>query len=596
MYFLRISLFLLLLNAFLNSAKLDDGLFTAKTLGLFFAAALTALFACIHLLRNPVQKIGLCITRLDLFILGYLFLLPLLHGIFGLSLQHEWLLVQGALGISYLGLRVLCLGLNAKSILEVLVETLTLILCFQLLLALGQHLSLLPSYFPGFGPTGMFFNPGPFAIFTASILAFTAINAVDQFCKKDYIRATFYFALLGLGVYFLILSTSRSAWIGIAAGISIPLLIQAAFRYPAAFRRWRIPAAILFLLVLIPACWWLYNFKSGSADGRMLVWTSVIGMIQENGLTGVGIGNFAASYVHAQAQYLKASPLHVETYGQLAGDSRYAFNDFLQLFAETGIIGVILFCYILYLKFKSLYRTWLNKQMDSIALPLYGGGMSVLLTLLFAGLSAYPLQMIPILILFWVVIVILISSCEVPEKRVKARSFFILLLLSGCLLYSYQAWARTYAYLKWTLVLRAGIPPTTSDLIPFFNVLKDRSGYLWSLADAYKREKNPKETIALLEHAVTLSPEKSLYYKLGEAYEQTGDWAKAEECYQLIADAIPNLLRPHYLLTKLHLKAGNIDAFRQSAKEALELSPKILNDEVIAMQAELKELIVQHRE
>jgi hypothetical protein len=67
----------------------------------------------------------------------------------------------------------------------------------------------------------------------------------------------------------------------------------------------------------------------GSLQYRITYWQVGLRMIQDNFFTGVGLNNFGTIY--GKYQFLDA------------GDVKTAHNDFVQVFAETGIIGFLLF-------------------------------------------------------------------------------------------------------------------------------------------------------------------------------------------------------------------------------------------------------------
>lgn len=75
------------------------------------------------------------------------------------------------------------------------------------------------------------------------------------------------------------------------------------------------------------------SFQSNTE--RILMWKSAWKMFTDHPLTGVGLGTYAHKY---QTEYI--SPMALEPY------QGHAHNNFLQMLAETGIIGFISFCYM----------------------------------------------------------------------------------------------------------------------------------------------------------------------------------------------------------------------------------------------------------
>lgn len=127
-------------------------------------------------------------------------------------------------------------------------------------------------------------------------------------------------------------------------GIAIKL-----FKRVITFRN-RTIVAILALLLLAGSLS-LYYFKKDSADGRMLIWTVTANIIKDYPLLGVGQDMFKAHYMNYQADYFRNHPN--SKYEQVADDNQYAFNEFLNTWAENGLIGFLLFIGIVAVVFLS---------------------------------------------------------------------------------------------------------------------------------------------------------------------------------------------------------------------------------------------------
>lgn len=585
-----------LFNAFLLSSKLPDGLFTTKELGLYFSVGLSCLLAVLAYFRKK-QKITSKLNIGDLLVLSYLILIPLFQFLFQWSGLGN-IAVHSAYGFAYFSLRVLISDLKPVELVNALAELLVTVFCFQLLIAIAQHGNLMPSYYPLFGATGMFFNPGPFAIFTSALIAFVFVLWFIKLLQKQYGWLVFYTLILGLGIYFVALSLSRSAWIGLFIGMLFSSLIILFVHKEAFFRRYKIPvriSALIFFLALIPIGLFLYKMKADSANGRGLVWRSTGLMISDLWDRGVGIGNFAPQYIHYQAAYLSKSNDNLEKYGQLAGDSRYAFNDLLHTFAESGLIGVLLFLSIVvYLFFISIRFICLHKA-KHWAILLICGGMSSLIVILIAGLTSYPLQMVPISILFWFIVVIIVSvqpAMNGYALKSGGALFVAIVLTLSAGLYFYYFKVKTQAYLEW-MAEDKNVVKDVDKLLSFYPLLNNSSHYLLTIGNEYMDKKEYGKAIVYLKRAVQYSPSKEFYYALGNCYEKQGNILEAEKNYLLVQQAIPNLLKPYYLVAMMHYNNGDVKVFKMKAKEALDFKPKINNGEVMQMQQELQQRLLE---
>ena len=142
-----------------------------------------------------------------------------------------------------------------------------------------------------------------------------------------------------LGFYCLLATSSRGAWIGFGAGVIIYLFV---YRKKAA----------LFLLAAFLAFIFIPHYgmqqiksmpklKEGSNAERMLLLKGTFNMIKEHPVTGFGINTFMKNFE-------KYSP-------ENCPKGFYAHNSYLQMWAETGIVGLLIFLSVpLVILFKAL--------------------------------------------------------------------------------------------------------------------------------------------------------------------------------------------------------------------------------------------------
>jgi len=122
-----------------------------------------------------------------------------------------------------------------------------------------------------------------------------------------------------------------------------------------------------------------------STRARMLFWGVALEMLRANPLLGVGANNYETAFPEARARFAERhpnSPL-VSMNEQLL--VIYAHNEYLQLAAETGAIGLTLF-FIFALTLVSLF--WRALKHPSKALPALGAGASMLAFAISSGASA----------------------------------------------------------------------------------------------------------------------------------------------------------------------------------------------------------------
>lgn len=152
----------------------------------------------------------------------------------------------------------------------------------------------------------------------------------------------------------LVLTFSRGGWIGFIVSLFVFLVLLVywySVRLPAQWRPWAMPvllggsAGVLLLAVLFvePVRDRVSSLFVGRNDSsnnfRMNVWASVIEMIKDRPVLGIGPGNNAFNKIYPQ--YMRAR------YSALS-----AYSIFLEVAVETGLIGLTCFLWLLIVTFN----------------------------------------------------------------------------------------------------------------------------------------------------------------------------------------------------------------------------------------------------
>ena len=182
------------------------------------------------------------------------------------------------------------------------------------------------------------------------------------------------------------------------------------------------------------------------------MWKITTKAIQKQPITGTSLGGFPAAYAETQAEYM-ASGKATEQEKLVAGCPEYAFNEYLQIGLEQGLVGLALFIGWLGLLF---YKGIKNKRYACC-----GGLMSLAIF----AFSSYPLQLPE----FWVVLIFLGVMSVTPDKdeirenqaesnghRWGKQIFFMGIAILGIGLFwmqkdhykAYQQWNKAQMYYK----------------------------------------------------------------------------------------------------------------------------------------------------
>ncbi len=177
--------------------------------------------------------------------------------------------------------------------------------------------------------------------------------------------------LASAGVFFVFLSLTRSAYLGLATGLVLLLLLH---RPRLA---WGLPFLLLLMFVVSPGevrsrAFSLFDPADDSARDRMAMWKAGQLMIKDHPLLGVGPGRVGELY----SQYRQ--PGHVEPrVGHL-------HNNIIMIAAETGTLSALAYLWLLGAFYKDAWR-----RLESQARGLVRASMAGMAALFVAGLFEY---------------------------------------------------------------------------------------------------------------------------------------------------------------------------------------------------------------
>jgi O-antigen ligase len=250
--------------------------------------------------------------------------------------------------------------------------------------------------------TGSLFNPGPYSGWLAMVFPMALGYAVFNHKEHEVAQSLFEHIskvsvkVLGLltvlsSLSILPAAMSRASWLA-ALGGSVFIVVMYGLQnkkvvdWLKKYRKRFVVLSIAAIVLFAVAMTGLFLLKKDSASGRVFIWKIALQTIKENPL-GVGLGNFGGSYGDAQAAYF-ASGAGTEREEHVAGGVEYAFNEYLQICIETGIIPFLIF---LAFVFRVLYLGIRNKN--------YLPAGSLIALLIFASMS-YPFNVLPFVIAF----------------------------------------------------------------------------------------------------------------------------------------------------------------------------------------------------
>lgn len=238
----------------------------------------------------------------------------------------------------------------------------------------------------GIRATGPFPFPNALSLFAVPVAALCFAKATKM--KKMWSRDTIWlWSGFAAGLVATALAKSAGGIIAICAAVFIALVLQKKTRLIAIGGT---IAAILFILAIpsirIPVTQKVF-FDAWSGKVRLVMWQETWNMLRDRPIFGAGLGG----YPDAIAPYHKATWMEI---------FQYPHDIFLNLWSETGLLGIVAFGWILW--------TWVRRRGAWLcALP-------VIAALLVHGLVDVPYFKNDLAILFWMFIIL--TSSPLPES------------------------------------------------------------------------------------------------------------------------------------------------------------------------------------
>lgn len=246
----------------------------------------------------------------------------------------------------------------------------------------------------------VFTNPNIFAEYLV-MLTPLAVGTM-WYTKSMKKKLTF---IIGVGVLLLalLMTMSRGGWLGI---------FVAAFVFVLIVDKRLLVLAIPIVLIAVPFLpkSILQRFISigSNVDSSILYRTKIYqitaNIIKDNFINGVGFGYIPFKQVYET--YIRTMPIY------------HAHNTFLEIFAEGGIIGLLVFLILIFSLIKN-GLCYLTKSSDKYIKYLGAGAMASLFGILANGMTEHILYMPRIIFTFWILVGLIICLIRLSKDSNK---------------------------------------------------------------------------------------------------------------------------------------------------------------------------------
>ena len=397
--------------------------------------------------------------------------------------------------------------------------------------------------------TGTFQNPGPYSAFLmlGAVIGLTWLQETD----KKWLRYIIW------GATCLILMLLPATW-SRAAFVSLATVLLLIFRNSYWRWRWFIWVGCIAVGIIF------YFIKQGSADGRMLIWTSALTTWLHHPWMGVGIGGFFHASANGITELYTNNPSSaLFTFG---GVTDYAFNDLLKVLVEQGIIGMVL-CIIMvgYM----LFLLWQHSK------PLFYGMLSLLIFSMFS----YPFELLPYRIIT-VMVAAWVASVHSQQSDGRVRYgwlVFSLLLFLPSYLIAKQVQTRYNADRDYQMFAGMVNEAFIKDYYELLPLESDNPRFLFDFGKTLRTHGRYNDSNDMLKQGTLVSADPMFYVLMGNNYKDMGYPDFADESYKKAFSVMPNRIYPLYQLMQLYKKNGDVGKAKAYAKRIISFKEKIIS-------------------
>lgn len=364
--------------------------------------------------------------------------------------------------------------------------------------------------------------------------------------------------------------------------------------------------------------------NSYAIKSRMTNWKFTTLMIKDNPLLGSGIGTYKYNSLRYQARFLEQ--------GQNRSIYPYVFatkthNEYLQLWAELGIVGLGIFIWLIVSYFNyglRFIKRVKNRYKQGIIIGLMGAVIAVLID----GIFGFPLHLPATIVLFWLAlaltIVMIKSEIDAEEVNTLKKDsnqiswlkplLYIIIIIFAiflCVTVSRPFIARTYWYygnkeleknndvnkaikmyeeaLKWDPYLgevyyqmgrtlqNRGIYNIALEYFEKAEKYVDHPDLPKDLASLYLRINLFDKAAIKLKQAISYQKDEKLmvpmYNQLGAIYSRLKNYKQAEMAYKNALEIDFNFVNSHYGLASVYLQQNRSEEALQELQKVIELAP-----------------------
>lgn len=390
----------------------------------------------------------------------------------------------------------------------------------------------------------------------------------------------------------LVLTLSRGAWLGLIGGFVILLFYKTRSIWQG--KLWKLILVSAIAIFISVFSWVSYKINPDSALGRLFIWKISAQMIADHQAFGIGFGRYGVEYLTYQAQFFDR-PEHAKYY-DWADNLKGAKNEYIQVMAETGIIGGAFALFILsviYAIFSKMMKITVSNKTDNWQILMVMISMSVIL---FHGLVDNPLYDVATALILWFDVgiislmakarsVLILTHNSLAQSIEFNHHFIVRLVGIALLIYnSFDVLQKVQGYIHWqhgqNLVACSQSERGIAEYEQARKAFTNDSELQFHLGAAYTYINQPEQGLPLIQTSQRKFNDKNIYIVQGYALIQLNRFAEAETSFRKALRMYPKLLLPRLWLAELYHQQGRTRDAVAELYRILDMTPKINTDEV----------------
>ncbi len=339
-------------------------------------------------------------------------------------------------------------------------------------------------------------------------------------------------------------------------------------------KRHKIAHIMCIIIVLILCISGLYISKIDSANGRLLIWQTLVEMCTQSTWWGWGSNAILAHYMPNQANIL--SSFNDEYQSWLADDVTHSFCEPLGIVVRYGFIGCASFLVFMYWSYRNTSTS--NKKLF----------ISVIIVWLVIALFSYPTY-------YATVSIIIVASCAIMQrtKSISLTRIQILLVHFMCIAFIALSAHRLYYEHRWLMLYKTDIDDkgTIAAYTNLYPHLYHYPQFAYAYAVVCNLSGNTSKSDSLyitLQHKINTYDTQLLHADNALTLHH---YASAEDAFTKAHFMVPNRFMPLYGLMQTYMQKGDTIQALNIAKQIVVKKIKVESNEVEMIKNEAQKLL-----